>query len=882
MTTIRRLYVYVVCFISLQAVVAAGNALARGLIRQLAGTDAPDPFFFTLQLAILIVGTPIFLGHWLWALALLRRDAAEREAFSYRLYLYASQGVFMGYLAFALHDGAQALAELGLALSGRRALAAHGSALVQNLITAAGMAVLWLYHDRLARDRRLAHTPAQRLLYQLYHLGWAGLGLTLLAIGVGGLQFVLLSRLGGSAAGDGPQLLALAAAGGPLWAFHELRRARDTRLHDATAGTLRWLYATIFASAGVITALVGLDRLQRWVYDTLRGDVLTVTPPQGMALLTTGLALAVYHDLAVRRTTTHALLPLRWLYALVAAGLSLYLAVTGAQTGVRWLVLSLRQFTELPVEATLVLPALLAWAYHQWVMQRASGPLALAEPSTEGFRNPGRFLRRLYLYGFSGLGVGLTAFGLVVLQQQLFTGLAGLDSTRTRAVAEAVGALLIGLPLWVYCWRWAGRLFHGPVPDERQSDLRKFYLYTVIYVTVNAVIITAGLLLNGIFRRMLGLPTASQGGQALAIILAAAALWAYHAWVLRRDLARSGNTSLTPSLQRLYWYLVAALGLSAFVLGLAGEVSVAVRWLAGRFAASVALRADLAQFTAAWLAGLPVWLLVWVPAQRAARQPGPAGAGHRRSTLRKLYLYAFALAAVVMALSSAINVVYQLLNAVFGIFEGGNVFSDVAQSLGFAVISTAVWLYHAWVLRGDGRSNQADRAAQTEAETTARAAAAAQLTAEWAAWPVVVVDDGDGSFAEQMLADLRRDLPYVTLLPVALNPAAAAALGRPLSADVTASLAGASLVVAPSSALHTGSPVAASPAPKVVVPITAPGLHWVGMSRTTPNGSAISQTVLQLLRNLRPQLPATAKETQTPTFEPPAPPEADAPAASAA
>ena len=90
MLTIRRLYLYLVCFISLQAAANALVTLLGGAVSWAVGADGPDAFFFTLQLAVLIVAGPIFLGHWLWALALARRDPTERGAFLYHLYLYAN------------------------------------------------------------------------------------------------------------------------------------------------------------------------------------------------------------------------------------------------------------------------------------------------------------------------------------------------------------------------------------------------------------------------------------------------------------------------------------------------------------------------------------------------------------------------------------------------------------------------------------------------------------------------------------------------------------------------------------------------------------------------------------------------------------------------
>ena len=163
------------------------------------------------------------------------------------------------------------------------------------------------------------------------------------------------------------------------------------------------------------------------------------------------------------------------------------------------------------------------------------------------------------------------------------------------------------------------------------------------------------------------------------------------------------------------------------------------------------VRGQFAANLAALIAGLPVWLLAWWPAQARHAPAGPAGVAARRSWLRRLYLYGFALAAVLVTLVSAIAIVYRMLNAVLRLGEGGNVLANMARSAGFAVIFTAVWLYHVWVLRQDGRHTAADRAVEAEQRAAAQATVTAAATARWAGVIVAVVDDGDGRFARLAL-----------------------------------------------------------------------------------------------------------------------------------
>ena len=455
------------------------------------------------------------------------------------------------------------------------------------------------------------------------------------------------------------------------------------------------------------------------------------------------------------------------------------------------------------------------------------------------------------MLAFSAGGAGLGALGLIGVQEWLFARLGG---PGVFQLPDALAWLIAGLLLWLYFWRWAGRLFASRFADERQSDLRKAYLYLIISVSVITAITTIALLVNGALRAWLGLTTGGSLGLSLAIIIAAVALWAYHAIVLRGDIAAAGESALQAGMQRLYWYVVAALGLAAFVVGISGELSVALRWLALAFRADDTLKEQFAAFTAAFVAGLPVWLLAWTPAQRTAGQPGPAGLASRRSILRKAYLYFYLLVAVVVTLSSAVRVVYELLNALFGLFGGGNVLADIAQSIGFTVISSAVWLYHGWVLRGDSRRAKQDKGLEADEQSKAKEQTVSQLASDWARFPVAVVDGGDGAFGRLALAALKSQLPYLTVIPIGLTPEAGAAMGADPATgpDQLLLTASACLLVVASTVLAAG-PVAASPAPKIVAPVSAPGIQWAGVAPNVDLGLEVAHTVWQAIQAIQAQ-----------------------------
>src|SRR5512138_3654017 len=86
MKSIRRLYFYLVALISIEVVLWGLVGLLRSLIDQTiaGGADA-----LARALALILVGMPIFLIHWLWAQRVSARDEEERTATLRAIFFYA-------------------------------------------------------------------------------------------------------------------------------------------------------------------------------------------------------------------------------------------------------------------------------------------------------------------------------------------------------------------------------------------------------------------------------------------------------------------------------------------------------------------------------------------------------------------------------------------------------------------------------------------------------------------------------------------------------------------------------------------------------------------------------------------------------------------------
>ena len=98
MTNIRRWYLLLVCAISMPAVTWSIITLLRGLLIPSMGADAE---LFSFQIAMIIIGMPIFLFHWRWARGSesAREEKGEPGPLPQPLYLHGMLACFIAPLA---------------------------------------------------------------------------------------------------------------------------------------------------------------------------------------------------------------------------------------------------------------------------------------------------------------------------------------------------------------------------------------------------------------------------------------------------------------------------------------------------------------------------------------------------------------------------------------------------------------------------------------------------------------------------------------------------------------------------------------------------------------------------------------------------------------
>ncbi|MBK8129066.1 MAG: hypothetical protein IPK53_09050 [bacterium] len=252
-------------------------------------------------------------------------------------------------------------------------------------------------------------------------------------------------------------------------------------------------------------------------------------------------------------------------YSFVQAALRLILGVERAIPTWR---------SELPSEDTLLftLIAMLVLAllggYHMWVIR--TNRRTISDTATQDT------IHRLYIYLFSFVGLVMTSVGVGnMLRWLLFrVGETAAVSTNEQSLIIALTELLVGIPVWLVFWWQAERMFNQGDNVEQASALRKFYLYLVIFLAALGTVGSLTTLLAGLFRRLLSLESQGDVRNVLSVLITTAVIWAYHFVVLRQDTKAMPEGQPQAGVRRLYWYLIAGIGLMALLVGIGGDISV--------------------------------------------------------------------------------------------------------------------------------------------------------------------------------------------------------------------------------------------------------------------------------------------------------------------
>ncbi len=477
MKTIRRLYFYAVALISLELVLWGGIGLLRSIVDNLSigGAEA-----LAGALALILVGVPIFLFHWLWVQRTAARDDEEKTASLRAIFFYAALigtlvPVVQNLLALInrLLLGAAKLSVERALLGGTQTWADNLIAILINLIVAA-----YFWNVLRGEWKSLSETENFSEVRRLYRYLWTLYGLLMSVFGAQQLlRFIffipthLLGIVGRETFVNG---LALIVVGAPLW-IYTWRLCQDALADPAEReSNLRLGILYLLALSGVISVL------------TTGGDLIYIL---------------LYRLLGA---------PSTWPDFIQQIGGPLSVGI----------------------------PLATVWAYFGFWLNRH------IESAAEGTQREALKRPYFYILSLIGLVTAFVGVAMLVnLIIDLLTGGAILgDSALRGREAASISTLLVGLPLWLFTWLPLEK--QASTQDDsgdhvRRSVVRKTYLYLVLFTSVIGGMIAAVIL---VFQLLSALLTGTAGSNFLANVLNQlqllflfAVVLIYHLLALRRD-----------------------------------------------------------------------------------------------------------------------------------------------------------------------------------------------------------------------------------------------------------------------------------------------------------------------------------------------------------
>ena len=524
MKSIRRLYFYLVALISIEVVLWGLVGLLRSIVDQTisGGADA-----LAQALALILVGVPIFLVHWLWAQRAAQRDEEEKTATIRAAFFYA---ILLGTLIPIAQNLLSFLDRSLVQVTGLAVERAFGGfrqqTLADNLIAILMNGIVAAYFWNILRREWEALPNKENFIEvrRLYRYIWMLYGLLLTVFGAQQvLRFLLdipgdvLGDLGSGIVVNG---VALLLVGTPIWAY-SWRVIQDSLTDpDEMGSTLRLGILYLLALGGVITVITAAFMVLK-------------------AALT-------------------------WLL------------------GADWTFQYFMQQVGGPISVGV--PLGLVWAYYRYWLKRH------IEAVNGAIRQAALVRLYNYVLSLIGLVVafvGVTSLVRFIIDMFLGQGILMTDSMR-GTLAGSIASILVGLPLWLTMWRpmQAEALTPGETGDHaRRSVLRKIYLYLVLFASVIGGMATAVVLVYQLIRVVLLGPTVGDFVNSTVLNLAQllflfGVVLIYHLNVLRIDGAFTAD-SLAEK-QRGYSVLIVDSGnnsvdaVKAALMKLGSKVRVAV------------------------------------------------------------------------------------------------------------------------------------------------------------------------------------------------------------------------------------------------------------------------------------------------------------------
>ena len=490
MNNLLRWYQYIVSAISLQAVTWAVIALLRNLLtpylNPLSGTARYAADTMALQLAVIIIGLPLFLIHWLWAERSAARNGQEELEFVRPFYIYLMLSAFL--IPFLTNSYGFITSAFRLLLGEKPVIPSYSSQLPDqaNLIYTGTaifvLALMWFYHTRLVGagyENSPGNAPAAAIR-RFYIYLFSAVGLAMTSSGAVSLLRWVITQVTGQTIGSGTKtlitFLALLITGIPLWVLF-WRKAQSLYGQGAEAeksSLLRkfYLYLVIFLSV--------------------------------MAFVS---ACTIF-----------------------LAGLIRRLLSLESQEGAGF------------VFSLLIVSALI-WAYHALVLREDTQGLA------EGERQAALRRLYDYLVAAVGFLALLIGIGGVISLLISSSG-SLIVSSQKEMLAWYTSAFVAGLVVWIVPWIIIQRELNEPEPAglaARLEPVRKLYLYFFLLLATLTFLGSTVYILSQLLSRVLGARNTAWDTDmslAAAYALLAVLIWLYHGYLLNQDRRFAGQSQI--------------------------------------------------------------------------------------------------------------------------------------------------------------------------------------------------------------------------------------------------------------------------------------------------------------------------------------------------
>ena len=460
MSNVRSWYIYIVSAISLQAVTWSIIFLLRFLTILDGESEA-----IAFQIAVIIIGLPVFLGHWLWAQRLATRSIDERENILRRIYLYGNLAAFLGPISANLFALIQNLFGGSNDFLGRdyNALSTPET-FIYHLLALVFLGALWVYHRQIIKEdsQSVVEEGALATVRRFYIFGFSTAGLVMTVWGVIALIRFLMVNSGDIFFNNSELVLATEIArlmiGVSLWLlFWRWAQALfEDGDKEENLSALRkfYLYALLFISSiSTITSLTGIlaGIIRSGLGLEPEGDLSEPLPVIiGMGLVWGYHAWVLRHDarLAVE-APRQALIRRATLYLTAGIGLVALLIGLGGDTSViirsieSQLGDSLKE--ELAWFTAVIIAGLPVWII-PWRQLLAEAEL----PDPEGADARGSIVRKIYLYFFALIATVTLLFTAIFIVFSILTTALGNDPVTFSELAHAIAFSLIATAVWLY------------------------------------------------------------------------------------------------------------------------------------------------------------------------------------------------------------------------------------------------------------------------------------------------------------------------------------------------------------------------------------------------------------------------------------------------